>query len=175
MQQPTLIIVTGQPGSGKTTLAHSLARAIKCPAICRDEIMEGLVNTTNDKGSPGDAIAWKIYDIFFDTIELLLKNNVTLVAEAAFQHKLWAPKLEPLQEKAHIRIITCHIEPELAYRRKVQRTEADPSRARFYKDPKNLPISPYNPPDMDIPTLTVDTSDVYSPGFEDIVIFATKN
>jgi dephospho-CoA kinase len=37
---------TGIPaGSGKTTLAHALA-AVGCPAICRDEIKEGMVHAT---------------------------------------------------------------------------------------------------------------------------------
>jgi predicted kinase len=173
MALPLLIIVTGRPGSGKTTLAHPLARSVKCPAICRDEIMEGIVNTTKEKSAPGSKLVWKIYDVFFDTLELLLKNNVTLVAEAAFQHKLWAPKLELFREKARIRIVHCQIDPELAYLRKVQRTEEDPDRARFYEAPKNGPLSNYDPPHMDLPILTVDTSDGYLPIFEDIVSFVS--
>ncbi|MGH3246565.1 MAG: AAA family ATPase [Trebonia sp.] len=30
--RPTLIVVSGPPGSGKTTLAHEIARAAGCPA-----------------------------------------------------------------------------------------------------------------------------------------------
>jgi predicted kinase len=41
---PVLAVVSGPMGSGKTTLAHRLARAVGCPAICRDEIKEGMVH-----------------------------------------------------------------------------------------------------------------------------------
>ena len=41
----SLTVVAGRPGSGKTTLAHALARAIRCPAVCRDEVKEGLVHS----------------------------------------------------------------------------------------------------------------------------------
>jgi predicted kinase len=43
--RPTLVVVSG-PGSGKTTLAHEIARAVGCLAICRDEIKEGMVHAT---------------------------------------------------------------------------------------------------------------------------------
>jgi adenylate kinase family enzyme len=52
--RPTLIIVSGPPGSGKTTLAHEIARAVGCPAICRDEIKEGMVHAT--PGSSRDLV-----------------------------------------------------------------------------------------------------------------------
>jgi predicted kinase len=183
---PSLIVVTGRPGSGKTSLAHALARAVRCPAICRDEIKEGFVNTagqSSEIAKPGDDVAWRVYETFFDTLTLLLSRRITLVAEAAFQHKLWAPKLQPLRDIARIRIVVCAVDPELARARHIERGRADPARERFHDDralqaawesqrERELPIEDYDPPHLDVPTLTVDTSDGYRPAFEAIVSFA---
>jgi predicted kinase len=43
---PTLVVMSGRPGTGKTTLAHAIASAVGCPAVSRDEIKEGMVHAT---------------------------------------------------------------------------------------------------------------------------------
>jgi predicted kinase len=181
-RQPSLIVVTGRPGSGKTTLAHALARAVRCPAVCRDEIKEGVVNTTGEIVAAGDDVALRANDAFFDTIRLLLDRRVTLVAEAAFQHKIWGPRLDELRETARVRIIVCQVDPRLARARHVERGLADPARERFHPDRvvqaaregQELPIGDYDPPRLDVPMLKVDTSDGYRPAFEQIVSFVRK-
>lgn len=180
-RQPTLIVVTGQPGAGKTTLAHALAREIRCPALCRDEIKEGLIHTTGIYGKPADDLGRQVYDVFFDTIALLLRQQVTLVAEAAFQHKLWAPELEPLLSVARVRIVVCYIDSELARVRQVERALSDQARTRFHhsdvveaaQEGRELPPASYDPPHLDVPTLMVNTTEGYLPALESIVAFAT--
>ena len=176
-----LTVVTGRPGSGKTTLAHVVARAIRCPAICRDEIKEGLINSlTTVSAAQMDAAQRQATDVFFNTLELLLRQGITLVAEAAFQHKVWSPRLQPLTAIARTRIIVCTVDPEIARVRHIERGLADPERERFHGDAavqaaregRELPIENYDPPRLDVPTLVVDTTDGYSPSLEQVIAFA---
>ena len=169
--KPALIVVTGEPGSGKTTLGLPLSKALRCPRISRDEIKEGLINTPGNPGAPADDIARHAYETFFNTVDLLLSRGVTLIAEAAFQHKVWAPKLDPLREIARVRIIVCFVDPELARSRRVRRSADDPDRLRFHPDPM-ASVHEYDPPHFDVPTLIVDCSSDYVPSFEEIIAFA---
>ncbi len=175
--RPLLTIVSGRPGSGKTTLARALAQAIRCPLLSRDEIKEGLVNSGLAHADGTQRLA---NEIFFDTIEQLLRRGVTLIAEGAFQHRLWALRLEPLLYVAKTRIILCKADPELARARHVQRGLNDPQRERFHGDyevqaareGRQMPIGEYDPPRFEVPSLEVDTTDGYTPPFAQILAFA---
>lgn len=186
LMRPTLIVVGGPPASGKTTLAHALAQAVHCPAICRDEIKEGFVGgATSESFVParGDAANQAATAAFFDVVELMLQRGVTLVAEAAFQHHRWAPRLTAFSELADVRVISCVVDDAVARQRRRQRWITEPWRRRFHADPDpdrpacmdSQAIDPpgeYQPIRMDLPTLVVDTSDGYRPEFDEIVAFA---
>lgn len=183
MNRPVLIVVTGRPGSGKTTLAEILAQEARLPLVSRDAIKEGYVRT---QGVPhmqipdGNLVAT---NLFFQTVEMLMDGGVSLVAEAAFQHKLWAPKLEPLQDKARIAVVICHPgDDKTAYERYLRRGMEDPLRVYFHGDDgvaqamqgivTELPA--YDPPHLNVPAFTVDTSDGYAPSVQSLLyeIFA---
>ena len=185
--RPTLIVVSGPPASGKTTLAHALAQAVHCPAICRDEIKEGFVcGATADSFMPsrGDAANHAATTTFFDVVDLMLQRGVTLVAEAAFQHHRWAPRLTAYGELAEVRIINCVVDDAVARQRRRQRWMDEPWRQRFHADPHPERLagtdpqavdSPgaYQPIRSELPTLVVDTRDGYRPEFGEIVAFAS--
>lgn len=180
---PTLIVVSGPPASGKTTLAHALAQAIHCPAICRDEIKEGLVGGTEPETfvpELGDAANQAATAVFFDVVHLMVQRSVTVVAEAAFQHHRWAPWITRWSEAANIRIVNCEADVAVTRQRRVRRWRDEPWRRRFHADPdlrQLARIEPrssgpaYQPIHLEFPTLDVDTSDGYRPAFDEIVAF----
>ncbi|MFJ3841940.1 hypothetical protein ACWGHM_39720 [Streptomyces sp. NPDC054904] len=47
-------------------------------------------------------------EAFFAALGVLLRAQVTVVAEEAYQDRLWRPGLEPLAQIADLRIIRCH-------------------------------------------------------------------
>ena len=122
-------------GSGKTTLAHEIARAVGCPAICRDEIKEGMVHATPGfVAAPGDELTRRTLPVFFGVLELLLRSGVTTVAEAAFQDHVWRPGLEPLLRLAEFRVVGCTVDADAAFRRSLLRRERSPLRV-VHADP----------------------------------------
>jgi predicted kinase len=179
--QPALIVVSGMPGAGKTTLAHRLAAAVGCPAICRDEIKEGMVHNVPDF-NPGqdDVLSRAANATFFTVLETLLGAGVTTVAEAAFQDRLWRPGLEPLLPLARIRVVDCVVNPELALERSFRRRAADRLR-RAHSDPTPAEAGAYlarlrafHRIALPVPLVEADTTDGYRPDLGDLVAFATR-
>lgn len=165
--------MTGPAGSGKTTLAHRLAAAVGCPAVSRDEIKEGMVvSHPGFVAAHSDPLTVRAFDVFFDTVGLLLRAEVTLVAEAAFQHRLWEKGLAPLRELADVRIIRCTVADEVARDRQRRRLSDQHTRAAHADAQHLAQADPFEPIHVDAPTLDVDTSDGYRPDLEAMTAFS---
>jgi predicted kinase len=179
--EPKCIIVSGRPGSGKTTLAGDLSSRLYLPKVSRDEIKEGYVNTFGVKHDqlPDDTNA-KVNAVFFETTLNLLKNDVSVVIEAAFQHKVWNLVVPRIQHVARTFIVICDVDAETSARRHLERGLNDPNREFFHGDKRVsifretgqfAPGPPYDAPHFDVPTLHVSTLDGYIPEIETIIEF----
>ena len=178
-RKPICVIVTGRPGSGKTTLSRRLAERLRMPVIGRDGIKEGYVNTHGVKHDrlPPDANR-VVSDLFFEIVNRYLVAKVSVIVEAAFQHRIWAPRIPRILELCTPLFLVCNIDGMVAARRHLQRGLDDPDR-EFYHGDKRVgiyrrtgeiaPPGDYTPPDFDVPTIHVSTEDGYSPDIDEIV------
>lgn len=182
MPRPTLVVVSGPPGSGKTSLAHAIAEAIPCPAICRDEIKEGMVHALGGEfqAASGDPLTVRTLPLFFDVLRVLLTAEVTVVAEAAFQDQVWRPGLEPLAELAQLRIIQCNVDAAVARERRRSAGNAGGRRRAHAQiiregiEDWERAFASFDRVSIPAPSIDVDTTDGYAPELAEIVDFVNR-
>lgn len=83
--EPLLVIVSGPPAAGKTTIARALGPRLGLPVLCRDEIKESLFDNL---GWSDRAWSQKLGGAAFELVWLLLDRllvaGVSVVVEANF-------------------------------------------------------------------------------------------
>jgi predicted kinase len=178
-EKPKCVIITGRPGAGKTTLAKKLAKRLWMPVISRDEIKEGYVNTFGVKHDrlPPETNA-RVTDFFFHLVNRYLSENVSVIIEAAFQHRIWEPRMPQILELARPWIILCSVDEESAARRHLRRGLENPERefyhgdqrvAHYRKTGEFLSPADYVEPNFNLPTIHVSTDGEYLPSIDEIV------
>ena len=177
MGKPLLVLVSGRPGSGKSTLARKLSEegVLWLPHLAADSFRTGMSETLGVWGKPTGR---EVFDAFYRAVEGLLRDGVSLIAEASYRRGLDEARLGPLLALARAVNVHCLADTEVTRARFVAR---EPMRRRR-SGPESGTVegeiarrvfdwSPFEPMEIGVPRLVVDTTDGYRPGLAEIVAF----
>ncbi len=185
-RQPRVVLITGAPGSGKTTLGTKLSRALQIPFLARDDVRRGLFFTA---GGWGDRPGWvpssdASVEAFLTMLETTASLGVSCIAEYVLTTDRTAD-LERVTAAGNCVVIITRCE------RSVERFENRHRGDRLINREPVLDALGYATiedhtthalervhaltegmrTDFDVPTLTVRTDDGYDPTIEAVVDF----
>jgi predicted kinase len=179
--RPRLVLVTGAPGSGKTTLADQLGPAIGLPVLSRDRLKALLADALPEPAASNMALLRQTHvTLFFDLLADLLASGPGLVAESALDVNLAPNDLRPALAIADAIVLHCDVPSDVSVRRFSARARRG-ERHRAHDDAAHLELIRRDsgawdryrdPPPLGVPVLRIDSTDGYTPPFDAIVAFA---
>ena len=178
--RPRLVVVTGAPGTGKTTLALRLAATLSLLLLAKDRLKEPLM----DALGVGDLatqqrIGAASYELMYRIATWSLDAGIGLVLEANFVRGRSEAGLRPLVASAEARQVVCVCDEATRRARfagRAERGDRHPGHLdRLVLDEwDERPVSAHAALDLSIPTLVVDTGDGRIPDDDEILRFITS-
>ena len=177
-EHPLLLIVSGAPASGKSTLAGQLAREFRLPLFSKDLIKEALYDTL---GAPtreqSRALGGAAYRVLYTIAGRLIDNGLGVVVEGNFTRGRSEAELQPLLARSRGLLLHCYATREQISQRYLRRAVSG-ERHSGHHDVIALPdvladldAGLYEPLALDIPALRLDTSTGYRPDYASVLAF----
>ena len=181
---PRLVLISGMPATGKSTLAALVANALGWPLFTKDRFKEllfdaGGYDLARFDRAQSRMIGAQSIGLLASVAKSLLDARVSVILESNFLPELAAGDLGPVlrSTKVVVRQVYCTVAPELFLARYEARIAAN-RRHPVHLDAVALPelvarvgTNRHGPIPVDAPLLTVDTTDGYAPSLAEIFAF----
>lgn len=185
LSRPNLVIITGVPGTGKSTLARTLSLRLAWRVFHHDDIKERLYDASGIAIADLNQETSRHFGAMAEAAVLAaagetLRAGFPCIIESFFRPESPPPALALLVRESSATQVHCVTPAAVSiarYRARHERGERHPvhldqiEASERASDP--LPDSALTPVPLGIPVLTVDTQSGYTPGLHDIVAFCT--
>ncbi len=135
-----LIILSGWPATGKTSIARQLSEQLAFPLVSKDTFKEHMFDTLGyDDRAHSTKLGIASYRILFAVVEELLKHGISVVTETAFHAEYDSKAFGKLidQYQPNVTQIICSADGETLFERFKKRAESG-SRHPGHVDLENL-------------------------------------
>lgn len=165
VQQPVAVVISGAPGSGKTTLGRLLSERLQLPHLNKDTLMASLTRS----GLSYEVANKRAFALLYGSAQRWLASGMSLVMDMTMYPEFSPAEVGSLQPHGLVVNVHCRAEDALArWEHKVssqrpELAEAIIERGRPVQDIASEPL------DFGCPRIDVDTTEGYAPSMEEII------
>ena len=137
---PLLLVVTGAPATGKSTVAEEVAKRLRVPFITKDTLKETLYDTFGYGEDLEEKLDRAALALLFSVVDAQLAAGVSVVAESNFDAETDTAPLRRLCREREVRLVQihCHASTDAVLSNFAERAESPGRHPGHQDEPENV-------------------------------------